>query len=67
MYFTWMPLPSFIACSSSCGSGRSGRKLMLQAQQLSSSIGTHMCPPSACGPNGGISVNQGKIHCVMRQ
>jgi len=36
----WMPLPSFIASSSSFGSGRSASQLMLQAQQFSSSIGT---------------------------
>ena len=48
-------------------SGWSGWKLMLQAQQFSSSIGTQTWPPSACSPNGGISVNHGKSHCVMRQ
>ncbi len=40
---------------------------MLQAQQLWSSIGTQTWPPSACSPKGGISVNHGKSHCVMRQ
>jgi len=40
---------------------------MLQAQQLWSSMGTHTWPASAWWPKGGISVNHGNSHCVMRQ
>ncbi len=41
---------------------------MLQAQQVSSSMGTQAWPPSGLWvPNGGMIVYQGMIHWVMRQ
>ena len=40
---------------------------MLQAQQVSSSIGTQACAPNGCPARGGMMVYQGMIQGVMRQ
>ena len=40
---------------------------MLQAQQVSSSIGTQACAPADGRARGGMIEYQGMIHGVMRQ
>src|SRR5207248_3797798 len=49
---TWMPLPATIASRSSMVSGRVAWWFVLHAQQFSSSIGTHECPPIGWSPRG---------------